>query len=142
LRYADSDPLVSGLPLSTRPSVSLVIAATTGDAYCRAAIAAVLPVCREWEVEVLLVRRASSTEAPPAGVTVVPAPESELPEGYPSLGLLVARGDLVLLTTDVDAPNLDWNEILLHRLGKVAQADVEPSAHLGEAAPEAGNHGG
>ncbi len=72
------------------------------------------------------------------GVRVVPAPEDELPERYPSLGLTVAKGDLVLLTTDVDAPRLDWNEILLHRLGMVAQPDGEAAAPPGEPAPEAG----
>lgn len=131
-------PLVSGFPLSTRPSVSLVIAATADVALCRAALSVLLPVCREWDVEVLVVRPAAVADAMPAGVTVIPAAVDVPPEGYPSLGLTAARGDMVLLTTDIEAPHLDWNGILLRRLGLVAQAEGEPSAPASGAASEVG----
>ncbi len=73
----------------------------------------------------------------PDGVRVVAAaPEVPL-EGYRALGLQAATGDVVLLTTDIDAVGRDWQSILVHRLGLVAEsgrgeqaaADPAPASH-------------
>lgn len=132
-------PWLGGVLLATRPRVSLVIAATGGGAQSTLALEAALPVCRELQVELLLVRAGDpvALHRLPDGVRVVPAgPEVPL-DGYRALGLKAAAGDIVLLSSDAEAVGRDWQSILVHRLGLVAEsgsgdvapADPTPASH-------------
>jgi hypothetical protein len=130
---------LGGVSLATRPRVSLVIAATGGGAQSTLALDAALPVCRELQVELLLVRAGDpvALHRLPDGVRVVPAAPDVPLDGYRALGLQAASGDIVLLTSDTDAVGRDWQSILVHRLGLVAEsgsgegapADPTPASH-------------
>ena len=96
------------------------------------ALDAALPACRELQVELLLVRAGDpvSLHRLPEGVQLVPAAPGIPLEGYRGLGLVAASGDVVVLTTDAEAIGLDWQSILVHRLGVVAESGsgaVEPT---------------
>ena len=132
-------PWLDGVSLATRPRVSLVIVASGGAAQVTRALDAALPACRELQVELLLVRAGDpvSLHRLPEGVRLVPAAAGVPLEGYRGLGLLAATGDVVVLTTDAEAIGLDWQSILVHRLGLVAEsgsgdsrpADSTPASH-------------
>jgi hypothetical protein len=103
------------------------------------ALEAALPACRDLQVELLLVRPGDpvSLHRLPDGARLVPAGPEIPPDGYRSLGLESATGDVVVLTTDVEAVSRDWQSILLRRLGLVAESgsadsetrDSTPASH-------------
>jgi hypothetical protein len=74
----------------------------------------------------------------PDGVRVVPAAPDVPLDGYRALGLQAATGDIVLLTTDLDAVGRDWQSILVHRLGLVAESG---SGNGTPVAPSPASHG-
>jgi hypothetical protein len=132
---------LGGVFLATRPRVSLVIAATGGGAQATLALDATLPVCRELQVELLLVRAGDPVmlHRLPEGVRLVPAAPDVPLDGYRALGLQAATGDVVLLTTDVDAVGRDWQSILVHRLGLVAESGSGEQVPAGPAPAAHGN---
>jgi len=131
---------IGGVLLATRPRVSLVIAATGGGAQATLALDAALPACRELQVELLLVRAGDpvALHRLPDGVRLVPAGPDVPLDRYRALGLEAATGDIVLLTTDLAAVGRDWQSILVHRLGVVAESG---SGEPGTVDPTPASHG-
>jgi hypothetical protein len=76
-------------------------------------LGAVLPACREAEVEVIVVRAAAeslTTAAAhhPSGLRVIAGPVDAAPSGLRDVGMRAAQGDIVLFRSEHDSIDLAW----------------------------------
>lgn len=114
--------------LGSRPKLSVVVASTGEETRLRACMDALVPVCRELEMEIVVVRDASADDvaryqAAYPRVRFVSAPPGTSSPTLRAIGLAAANGDIVVLTHDDAAAAL---ETVRRRVGSPARSVTNP----------------
>ncbi|MEP6571603.1 MAG: hypothetical protein ABJD11_02875 [Gemmatimonadota bacterium] len=106
--------------MASSPSRSVVLASLSDHALLDAALTALVPACRELDVEVLVVRPGPATELLALGrqypaVRFVPADAGMTLAELKRLGATQTSADIVTLTEELAASKENWSEVLIRR---------------------------
>jgi hypothetical protein len=105
-----------------------------------ARLGAVMPACREADVEVIVVRAGAESLATagahhPPGLRVVAAPVDAAPSALRDAGMRTAQGDIVLFRSEHDAIDLAWLSPFLGQGATAPGGDPLRSASLDRYGP-------
>ena len=93
--------------------MSIVVASMSGVAELQACIDALVPPCREANVELVVVRATTAEEfralqSRNPAVLFMPAPDGSTSRALRGFGIAAADGDIVALTDDARLPDAEW----------------------------------